>query len=103
MFVDNAIFHGTFENLPNLRNVQVHFFRKRKTSILQPLDLGVIAWIEKRYQRRMGDRAVDLIEQSVTENIYKVELKLAITWSYDIWYRLQNEVFHNCWVKTLIL
>ena len=47
LLIDNAPSHGNVDSLPPLRNIQVYFLLARTTSLLQPLDLGVIASLKK--------------------------------------------------------
>ena len=48
MFIYYCTAQESTTNLPDLRHVRVVFLPKNRTSILQPLDLGVIACIKKR-------------------------------------------------------
>jgi hypothetical protein len=50
LFVDNAPPHqlGDVE----LKNTTVHFFPPNTTSVLQPMDAGVIASLKRHYRRR---------------------------------------------------
>lgn len=42
LFIDNASVHSRLEILPSFAIIHVEFLPKRTTSILRPLDLGVI-------------------------------------------------------------
>ena len=48
--MDKASSHGRIENLPELANVDVLFLPKNTTSVLQPLEAGVIACVKQRYR-----------------------------------------------------
>ena len=48
LLIDNASCRGQTDNLPYLRYVRVHFLPKGTTSVLQPLDQGLIACMKKR-------------------------------------------------------
>ena len=100
LLIDNASCHGTESTLPNLDHVQVVFLPKNTTSKLQPMDAGVIACIKKRYRRRQIERAADLIELGITENLYKIDIFQAVTNIYDIWNRIESSIIYNCWVQT---
>ena len=103
LFIDNASSHGNSRTLPSLQNIQVEFLPKRTTSILQPLDLGVIACVKSRYRQRITQRAADLIDSGISERIYQIDLKRAAIWVTEIWENLQNEIVHNCWSKSTIV
>ena len=79
LFIDNASCHGTVETISILHNVRVVFLPKRTISVLQPLDLGVIACFKKHYQQKRSQRAVDLIGNNYFISIYRVDLKMGIT------------------------
>ncbi len=103
LLLDNASVHGREEDLPDFPNVQVKFLPKRTTSILQPLDLGIIACFKRRFQQKQAHRAVYLIEEGICEGIYRVDMKLAIQWVYNIWFRTHNRIVLNCWLKSGII
>ena len=84
LFIDNASCHRTAETIPILQNVRVAFLPKRTTSALQPLDLGVTASLKKPYRKKLSQRAEDLIESNHFSSIYRVDLKVAITWVYEV-------------------
>ena len=103
LFIDNAPCHNIEEMSASLRNLRVVFLSKNTTSILQPLDLGIIASTKKRYQHRLTERAVDVIEDFVVQNPYRVDLKQAVTWIYQIWQSLPSSIIYNCWEKSGII
>ena len=51
---------------------------KCATSILQPLDMGIIASTKKMYQFKLSERAVLLIDDGISEDLYKNDIKQAI-------------------------
>ena len=87
LLLDNASCHGSEDDLTFLRNVRVKFLQNRTTSIVQPLELKVIAAIKKKYQHKLAQRAVDLVDCGVFEDLY----------------RLQRSVIHNCWLKSRLV
>ncbi len=93
LLVDNASSHGRDTDIPVLHNMVVRFLPRRTTAILQPLDAGIIAIIKLRYQRRLTERGVDLVENGTTTNIHRIDLRMAIHWVYDIWARLKKIPF----------
>ena len=50
LFMDNC---STHFNLPKLKNVTVHYLPKNTTSILQPLDQGIIKNFQVHYRRQV--------------------------------------------------
>ena len=80
LLLDNAISHGKIDNLLVYRYLRVKCLWKTATSILQPLDAGVIACMKRRYKRKSCQRALKLIEDRIFQNLYKADLKLATGW-----------------------
>ncbi len=100
LLIDNASCYGSAETLPILQNVEVIFLPKRTTSRIQSLGAGIIACIKRRFRRRQVERAVDLIEEGVTESLYSIDLYNALILVSDIWFRMEGSVFHIYWVKS---
>lgn len=100
LLLDNASCHGRIDHLPLLHNVKVFFLPKCTTSILQPLDLGIIGSVKKRYQLKMSQRAVDIIDSGGIDQLYKVDIKQACVWMNEIWEQTSTEVIYNCWMKS---
>ena len=71
--------------------------------MLQPLDAGLIAYEKRPFARRQVERAIDLIERGVVRDLYRIDLKVAIEWIYEVWYQIEDCVFLNCWRKTGII
>lgn len=62
LMIDNASCHATQTELPSLHHVTVRYLPACTTSVLQLLDCRVIAAFKLRYQSRVAERAVRLIE-----------------------------------------
>ena len=102
LLIDNASSHGRIENLSELANVDVLFLPKNKTSVLQPLDPGVIACVKQRYRRKQYERALGSIENEDTRDLYNVNLLQAIQWVPTVWDGIEAKVIYNCWEKNKV-
>ena len=69
----NASCHGVAGDLPQLSNVRVMFLPANNTSLLQPLDAGVVASVKMQYRKRVIARAVDLLENDITLGLHDVD------------------------------
>ncbi len=58
LLLDIASCHGTGESVLELFHVDIHFLAKKTTAILQLMNAGVIASVEKRYKREQAKKAV---------------------------------------------
>ena len=103
LLIDNASSHGRIENLPELANVDVLFLLKNTTSVLQPLDPAVIAWVKQRYRSKQYKRTLGLIENKDTRDLYNVNLLQGIQWVSRIWDEIEAKVIYNCWEKTRLI
>ena len=91
--IDNCSAHGVNTTLPWLLNVHVEFLPKNTTPILQVLDLEVIACLKNRYKRLLAQRAADLLETEISDNLCKIDLRTAAMRVYDVRSRIQNDIF----------
>lgn len=95
LLLDNCSAHGKAEDLPPLHNIRVIFLPPNTTSKVQPLDAGIIAWVKRRYRRRLLFRVFENIE-SGKNSIYNVDIITAIRWTYDEWNACPSTVIRNC-------
>ena len=56
--------------------------------------------VKKTYLSKVTERAIDLIENDYEGDIYKVDLKVAMTMVYDIWSSISSSTIYNCFDKT---
>ena len=67
------------------------------------MNAGIIESVKKRYKQEQAKNSVSLLERGVLGNVYNVSLHQTVTWVYDIWYRLPQQIVKNCWRKTRML
>lgn len=99
LLLDNCTAHGCPETLPELHNVEVIFLPPNTTSKIQPMDAGVIASVKARYRSAQMERAVDLIDEDLT-NVYKVDILTAMRILKRIWESLPSGNIRHCWEHT---
>ena len=85
LLIDNASSHSTHETLLYIPHVQVVRLPASAISRLETLDAGVIASVKKRYMRGQIERAVDLLDLCVAENMYDIDLLRFPMMIYDTW------------------
>ncbi len=97
--LDYAACHGNYEAIPSLRNVEVVFLPANTTSLLQPLDAGIIAAVKKRYRRCQVLNALNQIRRNI-DSVYNIDQLSAMTWVRNIfWQELDSSIIYNCWKK----
>ncbi len=67
---------------------------------MQPLDAGVIAPLKTRYRKNQYNRALTLIENENTKDLYIVNILQAMNWVNTNWQEIDRKIIHNCWKKT---
>ena len=95
LLVDNCAAH---KQQPVLKNVEIFFFPSSCTSILQPLDMGIIKCLKGYYRTSLVERIIDNLERKLA-NPHCVDLKQAceiIAFSRHV----KSETIRNCWRKT---
>ena len=80
LFVDNAPSHP--HHLNSLSNVKVVFFPANTTSVLQPLDQGIIQTVKTQYRRRVLHKILSEIDRGVpaTDLAKSVTVLDAVHW-----------------------
>nr|CCA22268.1 hypothetical protein TRIADDRAFT_5525 [Albugo laibachii Nc14] len=98
LLLDNASAHCG-EKL--LSNVEIEMLPPNTTSVLQPMDAGVIACLKAYFHPRQGCHAVDeadsVIDDEVksTKDIYKVDFLQAMHWCSDAWESVTRSTIAN--------
>ncbi len=103
LLLDNASAHGQIEDLHALLNVEVIFLTKNTTAFLQILDAGVIASLKKRYRKKKYERALCLIENENTKDLYNVNVLEVMESLWNNWNEIDQKIIYNCWRKTGII
>lgn len=95
LLLDNARPHKV-EDL-TLSHVRVVFFTPNLTSVIQPLDQGVIAAFKRRYCRRLIQF---LLNQALTNSeicAKAINLWTAVHWALEAWGEITPAVIKRCW------
>lgn len=103
LLIDNCSAHGKPETLPCLNNVEVLFLPPNTTAHIQPCDAGIIASMKVRYRMFQMERALELCEEEVSKEIYKVDVLSAMLAMKRIWDDLPQSSISNCWKHTGLL
>lgn len=90
LFVDNCAAHG---HINNLKAVRVEFLPPNTTSVLQPMDQGVIRTLKVNYRSRLLSRAVVCLDSG---KAYSVDLLGALSMLADAWKSMTSTTLRNC-------
>ena len=103
LLLDNAACHVNNDTIPTLSNVQVLFLPPNTTSIIQPLDAGIIRSIKSQLRKRQVENLLSQIQNKETTDVYKIDLKQTLKRMSEIWANLDEHIIYNCWYSTGLL
>lgn len=95
LVVDNCTAHNS---PPKLDNVEVYFFPPNCTSVLQPLDMGIIRCFKSYYRKRLVERILLNIENKFPKP-FDINVKQACDDIAGSWREVQARTVKNCWKK----
>jgi hypothetical protein len=96
LFADNCAVHSP--DTSSLRNVKVVFYPPNCTSIIQPLDFGVIKCFKQLYRKQLVQRAVCLMDAGKGVQL-KIDILRAIHFIVSAWQQVTQSIIQNCFVK----
>lgn len=102
LIIDNAPTHPGLDVLNKIDgNIQVMFLPPNVTSILQPMDQGVIEKMKRIYRKQMLRRLLlaERDEESVLQFVKNLTLKDAIYMVADAWGSLTDDNLKHAWKK----
>ncbi|XP_039967465.1 tigger transposable element-derived protein 6-like [Bactrocera tryoni] len=90
LFIDNCTAHTAMEPLSN---VQTEFLPPNTTSVLQPLDKGVIKSFKTLYRKEV---VVKLLESIEEKNDYSISIYDAMNIAHKAWTNISKSTIKNC-------
>ncbi len=104
LLLDNLSSHGRIEDVLSLSNVEVIYVPKKYyIFFITERDAGVIAFLKRKYRKKQYERALLLIENEKSKNLYEVNVSQAMKWISAIWDNIEIRIIHNCWEKIVYL
>jgi hypothetical protein len=81
-----------------LSNITLVFLPPNVTSIVQPLDQGIIASFKNQYKKKLLWWVLSQHDDGTLKDFRKVvpNIKQAIMWSYEVWSELDAQIVRNC-------
>ena len=88
-----------------LRNMTLVFLPPNVTSVVQPLDQGIIASFKIQYKKKLLQRVLSQYDDATLKDLRKVVPTIiqAIMWSFEVWSELDAQIVKNCWRMVCIL
>lgn len=99
LLVDNVSSH--MKPLNPLTNVRLEFLPKNTTSVMQPLDQGIIANIKRIFSRIKMEDCINRYIAGQPQQ--KISIFTAISWASKAWNDVTPDAIRNCWVHSGIV
>lgn len=94
LLIDNAPSHIFDQS--EIANVRVEFFSPNMTSVIQPMDAGIIRCFKAHYKRLFCERAI-LREESGEIDLYKLDQLEGMILAQEAWDNVTSRTVTNCW------
>lgn len=104
LFMDNAGCHPE-DVVDKYSNVKVIFLPPNTTSVLQPLDLGIIQNFKVHYRKLLLCHVLSKIEEcnTASEVVQSVNILNAVRWVAQAWEKVTPETIKKCFRKAGIV
>ena len=93
MIVDNCPAHP---EVPNLKNIELTFLPPNTTSVVQPMDQGVIRSLKAFYRNMLMQKVIDSDEG---KGIPKINVLDALKMVTSSWEKVTTKTIVNCFIK----
>ena len=114
MILDNASSHvvssakvGTSRGFSTLElsSVTLVFLPPNATSVVQPLDQGIIASFIIQYNEKLLQWVLTQYDDATLKDLREAvpNITQAIMWSYKVWSELDAQTGRNCWRMACVL
>ncbi|KAF0694613.1 Aste57867_14530 [Aphanomyces stellatus] len=110
LLLDNASSHQVVR--ADISHVRVLMLPPNTTSVLQPMDAGVISTFKSYYRRHQLNHAIEIIDNITAgavvtaqqrKNPYAVDVLQAMMWATQAWIEVSATTIRSCWAHTGIL
>jgi hypothetical protein len=87
-----------------LSNMALVFLPPNVTSVVEPLDQGIITSFKIQYKKYLR-WVMSQYDDATLKDLRKVvpNIRQAIMWSYEVWSELDAQIVRNCWRMVRIL
>lgn len=99
LFIDNCAAHPN--DTAFLKNVKVMFYPANCTSVLQPLDMGIIKCFKGFYRKQLVRKAVCLMDSGIKidKTSLKIDVLQAMHFTLTAWRQVKQSTVINCFKK----
>lgn len=100
LLIDNAPCHKLKENA-TFKNVEIFFLPTHTTSLIQPLDAGIIRSFKACYRQQIIKRQLAAIEMDISLEtfVHSITIFKALSWIKNAWSQVSATTIQNCFRK----
>lgn len=100
LLIDNAPSHPDITELSS-GDIKAYFFPPNVTSLIQPLDQGVLETLKRNYRKKLLQFLIQNLDEgnTVTEALKKITVKDAVIWSSMAWDEVKKSTLQKSWRK----
>jgi len=91
LLIDNCSAHV---EIPHLKNIQIEYFPPNVTSLLQPMDQGVIRNFKAHYRRTLIEKLLNHLEQH--QELLIIKLVESVFMAFSAWQSVTATTIKNC-------
>ena len=95
LIMDNAPSHAIEE----FSNIEMFYLPKNTTSLLQPLDMGIIKAFKNYYQNSLIQRLIEIEKDSIDASINDVDMLETLFLCSNAWESVTIDTIKNCFEK----
>lgn len=102
LYLDNAPCHPSAETL-SVNDIKVYYLPPNTTSLIQPMDQGIIENLKRRYRSQLLHNALNAQKEKIDIITFlkSISLKDVIYWISDAWIAVEPAMIKKCWKKLL--
>ncbi|XP_071633970.1 jerky protein homolog-like [Temnothorax longispinosus] len=102
LLLDNASCHSSAETL-HINDITAYYLPPNTTSLIQPLDQGIIENVKRRYRSRLLSSVISEQNRNIDIITYlkSINIKDAIYWISEAWNDVTASTIFKCWRNIL--
>ncbi|XP_045541632.1 tigger transposable element-derived protein 4-like [Papilio machaon] len=93
LLVDNCPAHP---NVTNLKSITLAFLPPNTTSVLQPMDQGIIRSLKTNFRKNLVLKMINCLDANEDNSSTKITVLDAILMVNDAWNKMSQSTIHNC-------
>jgi len=88
------------QSIPNLTNIRLFFLPANTTSVIQPMDAGVIKNMKQFYRKEILKKQIQVLD---TKTNFDINMKEVIFFISNAWKSVKMETIQNCFRHTEVM